>query len=125
MPKWVVAYPAAQAEKKAAYYQEFGSPNVFDEYDPHVTIARFINVKDKKSKDELRNLETVCADAFEKAKQEFLFDGHHPSVIGEGGKEDVGETQQQQQQQHPQQGQLELTITDIRTGVPAHYGTIL
>jgi 2'-5' RNA ligase len=39
IPEWVYNLPEPTRSKKIRYVQEYGSPNVFDEFDPHVTVG--------------------------------------------------------------------------------------
>jgi len=44
VPSWVYDLPSPQRELKIAYIQKYGSPNVFSQFEPHVTLA-WDNVK--------------------------------------------------------------------------------
>jgi 2'-5' RNA ligase len=39
VPDWVYNLPEPTRSKKIRYVREYGSPNVFDEFDPHVTVG--------------------------------------------------------------------------------------
>ena len=39
IPAWVEALPKPQCDEKAAMLRNFGSPNVFSQYDAHVTLG--------------------------------------------------------------------------------------
>lgn len=39
VPDWVYKLPEPTKSKKIRYVQEYGSPNVFDEFDPHITVG--------------------------------------------------------------------------------------
>ena len=39
VPDWVYNLPEPTRSKKIGYVQKYGSPNVFDEFDPHVTVG--------------------------------------------------------------------------------------
>jgi hypothetical protein len=39
VPDWVYDLPEPQRSKKIGYVHEYGSPNVFDEFDPHLTVG--------------------------------------------------------------------------------------
>ena len=39
VPDWVKNLPQKEREEKEAYIKKYGSPNVFSQFDPHITLA--------------------------------------------------------------------------------------
>ena len=38
-PSWIYDLPEPHRSRKIKYFEQYGSPNVYDEFDPHVTVG--------------------------------------------------------------------------------------